>query len=641
MLKDETTGRFVARDTLGWSAASTRSAATPFRTQATALGRYLLYGTGGQMPQGGLARRFQHDHARAAGRLAAVTVTNGRLGFTNLSNGKGLSVTAAGRLGQSDGHRGPLVARRRHRAAPRSPRSPSTPRARRCEGASPTARVRGFLDAHTHIGAYEFLGGRFHCGLPWSPYGVTVALQDCPDHEPNGAGAVAENFFVSGSPVGTHSTDGWPKFDGWPRPESLTHEGTYWRWLERAWRGGLRLVVNDLVENRALCEIYPLKKNSCDEMESVRLQARDMVALQDYIDAQFRGPGKGFFRIVRTPAEARRVINSGKLAVVLGVEISEVLGCGMTGGTPDCTTAQIDRELDELYALGVRSAVPGAQVRQRAGRHRLRQRGHGPPRQRGQQVRHRLVVGRPALPAGLGGRQLTHRHRRQPGRAHPGAGRRGQARCWAGTSPATPTGPLCNPKGLTALGAYVINGMIDRGMIVETDHFSVKARGQVLDILERRRYPGVITSHSWGDDTSQRRLQALGGVVAPYGHETDHYAHEWATARAGRKPGALFGVGWGSDTNGLGAQPQPRVDAFLNPVTYPFRTFDGGTVVSKQRSGTRVYDINLDGVPHYGLRPDYVEDLRKLEGSQIVADMANGAEVYLRMWAQAQAARTG
>ena len=287
--------------------------------------------------------------------------------------------------------------------------------------------MRGFLDAHTHIGAYEFLGGRFHCGRPWSPYGVTVALQDCPDHEPNGAAAVAENFFVTGTPVGTHSTDGWPKFDGWPRPESLTHEGTYWKWIERAWRGGLRLVVNDLVENRALCEIYPLKKNDCDEMESVRLQAQDMVALQDYIDAQFRGPGKGFFRIVRTPAEARQVINSGKLAVVLGVEISEVLGCGMTDGTPDCDRAQIDRELDELYALGVRSLFPVHKFDNALGGTAFDNGGHGPARQRGQQVRHRRLVGRPALPAGLRGRQLAHRHRRQPGRAHPGAGRRGQA----------------------------------------------------------------------------------------------------------------------------------------------------------------------------------------------------------------------
>ena len=105
---------------------------------------------------------------------------------------------------------------------------------------------------------------------------MTVALKDCTDHEPNGAGATFENFLASGSPVGTHDTGGWPTFAGWPRDESLTHEGTYWKWLERGWRGGVRIIVNDLVENRALCELYPLKKNNCDEMASARLQAQDM-----------------------------------------------------------------------------------------------------------------------------------------------------------------------------------------------------------------------------------------------------------------------------------------------------------------------------------------------------------------------------
>ena len=74
--------------------------------------------------------------------------------------------------------------------------------------------MRGFVDDHIHLGAYEFLGGRFHCGRPWSPYGVTVALRDCDDHQPNGAGAVVENFLSAGSPVGTHNTDGWPTFAG-------------------------------------------------------------------------------------------------------------------------------------------------------------------------------------------------------------------------------------------------------------------------------------------------------------------------------------------------------------------------------------------------------------------------------------------
>ena len=53
-------------------------------------------------------------------------------------------------------------------------------------------------------------------------------------------------------------------------------------------------------------------------------------------------------------------------------------------------------------------------------------------------------------------------------------------------------------------------------------------------------------------------------------------------------------------------------------------------------SGSRVWNVNVDGVANYGLFPDYVEDLRHIAGPQIVADMANGAESYLQMWARAQ-----
>ena len=57
----------------------------------------------------------------------------------------------------------------------------------------------------------------------------------------------------------------------------------------------------------------------------------------------------------------------------------------------------------------------------------------------------------------------------------------------------------------------------------------------------------------------------------------------------------------------------------------------------RQRSGTRVYDVNVDGVAHYGIYPDYIQDLRMIAGHQIVDDLANGAEAYLRMWASAEA----
>ena len=34
-----------------------------------------------------------------------------------------------------------------------------------------------------------------------------------------------------------HDPVGWPTFKDWPAYNSLTHEGSYWKWLERAWRG--------------------------------------------------------------------------------------------------------------------------------------------------------------------------------------------------------------------------------------------------------------------------------------------------------------------------------------------------------------------------------------------------------------------
>ena len=83
-------------------------------------------------------------------------------------------------------------------------------------GVSGIQEVRGFIDAHTHGMAFEFLGGQVHCGRPWSPYGVTQALKDCPDHEiTGGKGAVMEAFLSSEL---SHDPVGWPTFKAWPAP---------------------------------------------------------------------------------------------------------------------------------------------------------------------------------------------------------------------------------------------------------------------------------------------------------------------------------------------------------------------------------------------------------------------------------------
>ena len=57
------------------------------------------------------------------------------------------------------------------------------------KGSEPYRSVGGFIDGHMHWMTFEYLGGNFHCGRPWSPYGIPYALPDCSSIEgPQGAG---------------------------------------------------------------------------------------------------------------------------------------------------------------------------------------------------------------------------------------------------------------------------------------------------------------------------------------------------------------------------------------------------------------------------------------------------------------------
>ncbi|HVI34728.1 MAG TPA: hypothetical protein VM684_00725, partial [Gaiellales bacterium] len=200
-----------------------------------------------------------------------------------------------------------------------------------------------------------------------------------------------------------------------------------------------------------------------------------------------------------------------------------------------------------------------------------------------------------------------------------------------GTPGRTP--PHCNSRGLTTLGDHTIRGMVKRHMIFDPDHMSVKARKSSLTLLEKLKYSGVISSHSWSTPDAYPRIYKLGGVVMPYAGDSTGFVAKWKQHVKWADPRYYFGFGYGADINGLGAQGDPRGPNATNPVTYPFTGW-GGVTVNKQQSGTRVYDINTDGVAHYGLYPDWVEDVRHVGGQQVVDDLANGAEAYLRLWAR-------
>src|SRR5262249_14060673 len=64
--------------------------------------------------------------------------------------------------------------------------------------------------------------------------------------------------------------------------------------------------------------------------------------------------GRGWFRLVYSPRQARRVMKEGKLAVLIGIESSDLFGCSERAGKPQCNRAHIDRGIARYKRLGVR-----------------------------------------------------------------------------------------------------------------------------------------------------------------------------------------------------------------------------------------------------------------------------------------------
>ena len=547
-------------------------------------------------------------------------------------------------------------------------------------------RIVGYADTHVHLNHNLGSGKVVFAGSSYSALGIREALKAC-----TGTHGVNGCFDLWGKIVDgwdSHNTSGYPDFTNWPDAHSDNHIQTYYKWLERAYLSGQRLLVQQCVNNGTLGAITnalpPYANAELNDMKIAREQIADIKLMERYIDAQCGGPGEGWFRIVTSAAQARQVISEGKMAVFLSLEMDTVFDCDkdyiglyeageISESEMNSKLAAIEAQIDEFYELGIRSVFPT---------HALNNGFAGCQLYKGEifSIMNYLNRGDFYQPEAAANPRVYYK---QP-KANLDASLQGHQ----------------NSIGLTKTGEWLIHKLIDKKFVIEVDHMSDKALNAVIDILWEEKYPGIIASHTrlldlfeadadrcWEQMDIPRmiKIMQLGGIISPMLWETMEKHQQcvsdylqamidvsaggtatvaypdlgaayqkynngqpygipttWYNQNGDESDDIILGVPFGTDVNG--ACFLPYFDDCNDDFTkVNYDSFDGlypglyapnvaSVKIDRQTTGNRTFDINTDGVAHYGLIPDMIERLSTTEGIINTDALFSSAEAYIRMF---------
>ncbi|MGH8528887.1 MAG: peptidase M19 [Nevskiales bacterium] len=676
-LQSVATSAFAVREGAGYAATSAALAgAEPFFMKPTALGKYLFHAKDKTLLA---VSGAEAGTAAASSDAANWTIDTNSLGqFTVLSEsaGKALATAADGKLVLADAPGAfsfvPAT------GCTTYPEVSTDSVGETYKGRGVNQPVVGFAEVHTHMAMGHEMsdgsrtvgpaaGGSLY-GQMFHRFGVPHALADCAAwHGPDGI-RDPEATVLDLIPLKTHDTQGWPSFIDWPAADSQLHQAMYYKWVERAWQSGLRILVSEGTNIEALCEVARIYMTTvrpdaagfeCRDMDLGIGQVRYLFELQDYVDAQEGGPGRGWFRIVKDPAEARAVINDGKLAVVPGLEFSNLFRCNVrfVAGQEirGCTEEDIDRQIEEVWDLGVRELFPYHDVNSALG---------GTGIFNGDVLNLVGFYGTLEFwktydcPEGGEGDSYFYDAGARMTTAVPGTGSDALSSAVLDLLGSTGLVPLyppdrrqCNARGTTDLGQYALQKLMEKKFIIDIDHAELSIKQDMIDLARAQTpdYP-LISAHGGhgGISVQQARdILELGGLIYPFkpngkGHVEfmQKLRPLWQAAR----PGQPMAVGYGMDANGIANRAGPR-GAGSEPVQYPFTLFQGADW-GPQFAGIKPITFNLQthpesgktwhidevGTAHYGMVADYVEEVRLEGGREALDALYNSAEAYLQMW---------
>ncbi|MCP4163135.1 MAG: peptidase M19 [Deltaproteobacteria bacterium] len=471
--------------------------------------------------------------------------------------------------------------------------------------------VSGFADIHTHQMAEYAYGGAWYYGSHKGS--EDVALEKCTgghifggDHARTKYGVL--NEFLGKAP-GTEGDTGWhfykksgfPDYTGWPRWDSIAHQQMWEGHLKQAHDSGLSLYVMSAVDFKNLCNTMP-KSNikpglKCDDMSNIDVQlqaANDFAAERDWVE------------IATSPAEARKIINDGKLAMILAIEVSAIFA-----------NDDWEESLDYYFNYyKVRSIQIGHQLDNRFT-------GVAP---------HHFIFKLFQILNDIGsgdssiGFELDEKGK--------------------------------NVLGLTTEGKALVKGMIQKNMIIDIAHLSERAVDDVYDISVENNYYPLVLSHGHlrsimmdekqeeektTPDNIIKMIIETGGMMglrtgaeqvktyvnSGVANNCDGSTKSFAQAYQYATKGLKVNIAFGSDFNGFIQQLRPR---FGNSKETCAASGDTSRRDSQQDSQVNKIDTPFDyqGFGHIGLESNIINEL-KMFGVD-TSGLENSAETFCKVW---------
>lgn len=541
--------------------------------------------------------------------------------------------------------------------------------------------IYGWADLHAHPVAQMSSGGHYVWGGLGGRYEAGIAAEerayerDMPACDGGGHGANGPENWISQLVKGKtirdivygnfndnkhrHDKQGYPGFGSWPHRYEPNHQQMHVNWIRRAYEGGQRLMVASVLENQVASYLLEsgfrgdsIQKYINPDTE-VNACVRQANAIKDFVRAN--GDWMG---LATTPQEARQIAAQNKMIIVLSVETDWLTSVN---------------QLRTLHDNGVRiftmvhlvdNFIGGA-----AAYNNLFNSMNGVYHGRIFNVRNgdtpadgvkfkfdKAKVGELkeilSIPTGI---EAT------------------------GTTDAifdreyAPLGGHMNSKRLTAQGVAAVRYLAEAGDVIDLAHSGQDTIDGILNecaaVVPRgeRPYPSVWTHggiRALGEPGSTERAMhpsqmtrmiASGGTFGiGTGGGTPGVL---ATIRQLRSIAPDAGISLGTDMNGGDLNSDPRGGP--NKVRYtngPQRIPTGvrfsqspaeyGAGHPMQRtltpggSGRRYWNINQDGLAHYGLIPDYLQDLYNIGATdQEMMSIFRGAEGFVRSWERAYSLR--